>query len=110
MHSIATTEPSTESALSMFPTDGGGCRPHDPVQGTRPSNPRYSIEDYNRVMLEYTKRRMSTFTQVPDERRHGSASSDNSEGSDSGDSAAGVLARQAAAGPDTKRVSLEKQV
>lgn len=111
MHSIAATEPSTESGLSMFPTDGGGYRPHDPVQGTRPLNPRYSIEDYNRVMLEYTKRRMSTFAQVPDGRRHGSTSSDSSESSDSGDSTAGVLARQAAAGHDSKRIySDEKHV
>ncbi|KAI9933253.1 hypothetical protein ASPWEDRAFT_43022 [Aspergillus wentii DTO 134E9] len=87
--------------IQMFPTDGGGCRPpgNNAVDNSRPLDPRTSLEDYNRVMLEYTQRRMSTFMEMEE----GSASpvSRSSRGSNtsgnSGASASGVLARQAAA-------------
>lgn len=93
MHSINPTRP-TESDLSAFPTDGGGCRPIDDVP-RRTLNPRASLDDYNRVMLEYTKRRMSTFADVGQGRHSSSSRSSSNSSEKSSDSSAGVLARQA---------------
>jgi hypothetical protein len=58
-----------------------------------------SIEDYNRVMLQYTQRRMSTFLDMGnDSGPPPSLSSRSSDSSgNSGVSTSGVLARQAAA-------------
>ena len=87
----------------MFP-DGRGTQ-----QTSRPLDPSSSVEDYSRVMLEYTRRRMSTFTDMGmDDKRHNSTRS-NSSGSSmssdkSGASTSGVLARQAAA-PTTATTS-----
>ncbi|EAW14779.1 uncharacterized protein ACLA_001900 [Aspergillus clavatus NRRL 1] len=84
-----------------FPTDGGGCRPpgEPQVESQRSMDPNTSIEDYNRVMLEYTQRRMSTFLDMEDE--SASPASRSSRSSDtsgsSGISVSGMLARQAAA-------------
>lgn len=85
----------------MFPTDSAGSvGPGDHVQKPQPSrplNPRSSIEDYNRVMLEYTRRRMSTFVDISGPRHNspGSANSDSSGKAGSGTSSTGMLARQA---------------
>ncbi|RJE25182.1 hypothetical protein PHISCL_02456 [Aspergillus sclerotialis] len=106
MHSIPNPTRPTESDLSAFPTDGGGCRPIDDVQRPRPLNPRASLDDYNRVMLEYTKRRMSTFASVSQERHTSSSRSSSDSSEKSNDSSAGVLARQANASVhDTEKAS-----
>ncbi|KAH1498423.1 hypothetical protein KXX57_008429 [Aspergillus fumigatus] len=46
-----------------FHVDGGGCRPQGEthIETQRSVDPNMSIEAYNRVMLQYTQRRMSTF-------------------------------------------------
>jgi hypothetical protein len=63
----------------MFPADGGGSaqlsqsETHASTSKSRPLNPRSSLDDYNRVILEYTRRRMSTFADVDGPPRHTSA-------------------------------------
>ncbi|KAF9887301.1 hypothetical protein FE257_010296 [Aspergillus nanangensis] len=82
---------------SMPPTDGGGCRP--PGEKPEPNahvqtkrggaDPRTSIEDYSRVMLEYTHSRMATFADTDDDKssfRSRSSRSSETSGK-SGDSA-----------------------
>ncbi|RAL09177.1 uncharacterized protein BO97DRAFT_186148 [Aspergillus homomorphus CBS 101889] len=90
-----------EQLRSMPPTAGEGCRPpgeHHIVSSSRASDPHSSVEDYNRVMLEYTQRRMANFAEFED--HNGSFASRSSRSSqtsgNSGSSTSGVLARQAA--------------
>lgn len=68
------------------------------VQTARPLDPRSSLEDYNRVMLAYTQRRMSTFVDMDNANGRGSPSSRSSRGSnssgESGKSNSGILSRQ----------------
>ncbi|EAW24310.1 uncharacterized protein NFIA_038840 [Aspergillus fischeri NRRL 181] len=84
-----------------FPVDGGGCRPpgETHIETQRSVDPNMSVEDYNRVMLQYTQRRMSTFLDMGNDGgpppSRSSRSSDSS--GNSGISTSGVLARQAAA-------------
>lgn len=85
----------------MIPTDGGGCRPPGDsqssghVQTKRPLDPHTSIEDYSRIMLEYTHNRMASFADTDDDR--GSSRSRSSRGSEtsgkSGDSSSTGLSR-----------------
>jgi hypothetical protein len=57
-----------------------------------------SLEDYNRFMLQYTQRRMSTFLDMGNDGGPPPSRSRSSESSaNSGVSTSGVLARQAAA-------------
>ncbi|KAF7596569.1 hypothetical protein BBP40_000969 [Aspergillus hancockii] len=70
--------------------DGGGTSPPNEshVQFNRAVNPQTSIEDYSRVMLEYTHNRMTSFADAdPDKGSPVSRSSRSSAGS--GDSAGG---------------------
>ncbi|PWY86448.1 hypothetical protein BO94DRAFT_546677 [Aspergillus sclerotioniger CBS 115572] len=81
---------------SMPPTSGEGCRPPgDPY--ARAADPHSSVEDYSRVMLEYTQRRMADFADLDDDKGSFSRSSRSSQTSGgSGTSTSGLLARQAA--------------
>ncbi|GFF45102.1 hypothetical protein IFM51744_05981 [Aspergillus udagawae] len=90
-----------------FPVDGGGCRPpgETHVETQRSVDPNISIEDYNRVMLQYTQRRMSSFLDMGNDSGPPSRSSRSSDSSgNSGVSTSGVLARQAA-GPTSLEAS-----
>jgi hypothetical protein len=53
----------SESNLNMFPQDGGAelSPTNNNVETSRSVNPRNSLDDYNRTMLEYTQRQMSSF-------------------------------------------------
>ncbi|PLN80133.1 hypothetical protein BDW42DRAFT_194725 [Aspergillus taichungensis] len=61
------------------------------VQTDRMVNPNDSIEDYSRVMLQYTHNRMSSFTDVDQDKRSPSASS-RSSGSSGGSGKNGTTA------------------
>lgn len=93
----------------MFPAGGGGSaqlsqsETHASTSKSRPLNPRSSLDDYNRVMLEYTRRRMSTFADVDGPPRHtsggrmrSSTRENNSATTDSDSSTGDVLVRQTA--------------
>ena len=45
---------------------GSTSQTHSVLQPQRPLDPRSSVEDYNRVMRDYTRRRMSTFADKDD--------------------------------------------
>lgn len=75
----------SNAAENMAPTDGGSWRPPGEkslprVQTQRATDPRTSIEDYSRVMLEYTHHRMANFADMDDDR--GSSRSRSSRGSE----------------------------
>ncbi|CAG8373151.1 unnamed protein product [Penicillium salamii] len=98
----------TESVKSMFPTDSGGV--NNPASETlvdsyRSLDPaRASLEDYNRSMLQYTQRQMSTFVDVDDSHRGSGTSSRSSQSSGqsgrSNDATGSSMARNAN-GPPT---------
>ncbi|KAJ5913124.1 hypothetical protein N7504_002007 [Penicillium tannophilum] len=81
--------------------DAGAGPPTHLVDANQPIDPRTSLEDYNRTMLNYTQRQMSTFVDLDgsgNSRGNGtssrsSQSSGNSGNSDS--SSNGILASQA---------------
>ncbi|OJJ95457.1 hypothetical protein ASPACDRAFT_64367 [Aspergillus aculeatus ATCC 16872] len=85
---------------SMPPTGGEACRPPGDyrIHSHRTTDPHSSVEDYNRIMLEYTQRRMADFAEFDDDKgSFPSRSSRSSQTSgNSGTSTSGVLARQAA--------------
>ncbi|GKZ29102.1 hypothetical protein AbraIFM66950_003061 [Aspergillus brasiliensis] len=82
---------------SMPPTGGEGCRPPgDHLDAGRAVDPHSSVEDYSRVMLEYTQRRMADFTDLDDEKGSSRSSRSSQTSSNSGTSTSGLLARQAA--------------
>ncbi|ODM20908.1 hypothetical protein SI65_03961 [Aspergillus cristatus] len=71
-----------ESGRPPGPDPGSTTTSRGPTQTQRPLDPRNNIEDYNRVMLQYTQRRMSTFCDMDE--GHGSPSgSSNSSNSSS---------------------------
>lgn len=75
----------TENVNSMFPTDSGGV--NNPASEThvdayRSLDPaRASLEDYNRSMLQYTQRQMSTFVDTDDSHGGSGTSSRSSQSS-----------------------------
>ncbi|PWY79651.1 hypothetical protein BO70DRAFT_293132 [Aspergillus heteromorphus CBS 117.55] len=83
----------------MPPSTGEGCRPpgEPSVQFNRSLEPPSSVEDYSRVMLEYTQRRMAGFVDLDDDKGgHATHSSRSSQTSgNSGTSTSGFMARQA---------------
>ncbi|GLA39325.1 hypothetical protein AnigIFM63604_005000 [Aspergillus niger] len=82
---------------SMPPTGGEGCRPPgDHLETGRAVDPHSSVEDYSRVMLEYTQRRMADFTDLDDEKGSSRSSRSSQTSGNSGSSTSGMLARQAA--------------
>ncbi|KAL4804893.1 hypothetical protein BDV18DRAFT_161297 [Aspergillus unguis] len=63
-----------------------------------------SVEDYSRIMLEYTQRRMAGFADPPDDRGYATSRSSRSSNTSgqSGNSQSGILAGQAAGPGPTK--------
>jgi hypothetical protein len=91
--------------LNMFKSDSGGVNNSsnetmvDSYQSLDPASA--SLGDYNRSMLQYTQRQMSTFVDTDDSHRSKGSSSRSSQSSDqSGRGSASGLARQAN-GPPT---------
>jgi len=97
----------SDNIQNMFPHELGGNGPFhgNHVETQRSTDPRISLEDYNRTMLEYTQRQMSSFVHLDDSNASSSASGRSSQ--DSGDSGRngassnGILARQANGPPPT---------
>lgn len=93
--------------IPMFPNDDAGAGASScgqKAENLRSLDPLHSLDDYNRTMLEYTHRQMSSF--VDTEESNGvnlsSTSSRSSQSSgNSGSSNNGVLARQANGPPPT---------
>lgn len=84
---------------SMNSPEAGASPSQGPVQTQRSLDPRSSLSDYNRVMLEYTQRRMSTFVDPDDgngsplsrsSRESSSTSNSNSSSSNSSGNCNGV--------------------
>ncbi|KAI9041730.1 uncharacterized protein KD926_006454 [Aspergillus affinis] len=102
-------EQQNQASQGMFPTDGGGYHPAGElhVNTARALDPHTSIEDYSRVMLQYTQNRMSGFARLDDDKRLPASRSSRSSdtGNESGDSASGMLARQANGRGSTARSS-----
>lgn len=102
-----TMQQPSDNIQSMFPHESRG---HGPAHGNhvetqRSTNPGISLEDYNRTMLEYTQRQISSFVDLNDNRSRRGASSRSSQSSGnsgrSGASNNGVLACQANGPPPT---------
>ncbi|KAJ9302911.1 hypothetical protein DTO271G3_285 [Paecilomyces variotii] len=96
-----------QPTASMFPTHGEEIR-HDSRTENQSShsrpNPHSSVDDYNRVMLQYTQRQMASFTKSADTSRRndsvGSGSSGSSGRSSNQGSNQGSLDREpSGAGP-----------
>lgn len=93
----------------MFAQDAGAGSPasDNHVETQRSVDPRVSLEDYNRTMLEYTQQQMSSFVDLDDDRGSGtsgrnSESSVSSGNSDrSNDSINGVVTSQPSGLPPT---------
>ncbi|KAJ5723632.1 hypothetical protein N7488_001667 [Penicillium malachiteum] len=84
--------------------DSGAGPPASQIHTDRSFDPRTSLEDYNRTMLEYTQRQMSTFVDLDNTRLDGTSSrSSQSSGNsgNSGTSSNGVLASKANGPPPT---------
>ncbi|KAE8355762.1 hypothetical protein BDV28DRAFT_128324 [Aspergillus coremiiformis] len=56
----------SKNVQPMVPPDGGGAGPPDEshLQMNRTANPHTSVEDYSRVMLQYTHNRMASFADL----------------------------------------------
>ncbi|KAJ5381417.1 uncharacterized protein N7496_003845 [Penicillium cataractarum] len=97
----------SDNIRSMFPHESGGTGPShgNHVETQRSTDPRITLEDYNRTMLEYTQRQMSSFVDLDDSNSHSGSSSRSSQSSGnsdrSGTSSNGVLAHQANGAPPT---------
>ncbi|GLI74996.1 hypothetical protein PoHVEF18_003246 [Penicillium ochrochloron] len=97
----------SDNIHNMFSHESGGNGPShgNHVETQRSTEPRISLEDYNRTMLEYTQRQMSSFVDLDDNNSGNSGSSRSSQSSGnsgrSGTSSNGVLARQANGPPPT---------
>ncbi|PLB51917.1 hypothetical protein P170DRAFT_471843 [Aspergillus steynii IBT 23096] len=98
---------STKGTQPMFPTGSEDYRPSaEPhINTSRALDPHTSIEDYSRVMLQYTQNRMSGFARLDDDKGSSGSRSGSDTGNESGDSASGVLARQADGRNSTARSS-----
>ncbi|KAJ5851358.1 uncharacterized protein N7529_010743 [Penicillium soppii] len=77
----------TDNVESMFPTNSGGVDiPNseihvDPYRSLDPA--RASLEDYNRSMLQYTQRQMSSFVDTDDSHRSSQSSGQSGRSSTS---------------------------
>ncbi|KAJ5906659.1 uncharacterized protein N7473_003575 [Penicillium subrubescens] len=97
----------SDNIHNMFAHESGETGPShgNHVETQRSTDPRNSLEDYNRTMLEYTQRQMSSFVDIDDNNSGNSGSSRSSQSSGnsgrSGTSSNGVLARQANGAPPT---------
>ncbi|KAE8364169.1 hypothetical protein BDV27DRAFT_158141 [Aspergillus caelatus] len=93
---MTTSMQQPETVQPMVPHGGGTSPPGDShLQMNRTVNPHTSVEDYSRVMLEYTHNRMASFADLDaDKGSPVSRSSRSSAGSgESGDSAGDMLRR-----------------
>ncbi|KAJ5099653.1 hypothetical protein N7532_006654 [Penicillium argentinense] len=96
-----------ENIQGMFTADSGAGPPTgSTVQTQRALDPHSSLEDYNRTLLEYTQRQMSSFVDLDDGGHRGSGASSRSSQSSgnsgqSGSSNNGTLAHQANGPPPT---------
>jgi hypothetical protein len=96
-----------DNIQTMFPQESGGTGPAhgNHVETQRSTEPGITLEDYNRTMLEYTQRQMSSFVDLDENNSPGGGSSRSSQSSGdsgrSGNSSNGVLARQANGPPPT---------
>ncbi|KAL4903412.1 hypothetical protein BDW74DRAFT_179829 [Aspergillus multicolor] len=104
--SISPNEPGRPSDISTMNANSNVIHPGQSdnfnVHSRRSS--QSTVEDYSRVMLEYTQRRMAGFAEVPGaDNDRGSATSHSSRSSNtsgqSGTSTSGILAGQAAGPP-----------
>lgn len=97
----------SDTIHNMFAHESSGTGPPhgNHVETQRSTGRRNSIEDYNRTMLEYTQRQMSSFVDLDGNNSTNSGSSRSSQSSGnsgrSGASSNGVLARQANGPPPT---------
>lgn len=84
----------SENIDSMFPTDSGAGPPASTNHvETQRLDPHTSLDDYNRTMLEYTQRQMSSFVDLDDVNSHSGSSSRSSQSS--GNSGTSGITRQA---------------
>lgn len=93
-----------ESIDTMFaPVSGAGPPVSENHVETQRLDSQTSLDDYNRTMLEYTQRQMSSFVDLDDAKAGGSVTSSRSSQSSgtSGSSGNGDLARQANGPPPT---------
>lgn len=91
----------SENIDTMFPTDSGAGPPVSTNHvETQRLDPHTSLDDYNRTMLEYTQRQMSSFVDLDDVNSRRSDSSSRSSQS-SGNSGISGIARQANGPPPT---------
>jgi hypothetical protein len=97
----------SDNIHNMFPHESGENGPlhGNHVETQRSTDPRISLEDYNRTMLEYTQCQMSSFVDLDDSNTRSGASNRSSQSSGSsgrsGASSNGILARQANGPPPT---------
>ena len=86
-----------ETVQPIVHPDGGGTTPSSDshLQMNRTVNPHMSVEDYSRVMLEYTHNRMASFADLDaDNGSPVSRSSRSSAGSGKSDDSAGDMLRR----------------
>jgi hypothetical protein len=85
MTQAAQMQQPTENVESMFPSNSGGVNiptSETHVESYRSLDPASaSLEDYNRSMLQYTQRQMSTFVDPDDSHRGDGSSSRSSQSS-----------------------------
>jgi hypothetical protein len=97
-------EQPASSIEGMFTADHGSGPPAEShVESQRAIDPHTSLEDYNRTMLEYTQKQMSSFVDLEDGNSSGTSSRSSQSSGNSGNSRSGngVLARQANGPPPT---------
>ncbi|KAJ5672787.1 hypothetical protein N7507_001914 [Penicillium longicatenatum] len=96
------TEGSQMMQPEFYKDSGAGPPIHFPE--TQSMDPRNSLEDYNRTMLHYTQRQMSTFVDLDgpgNSRGNGTSSRSSQSSGNSDNSSNGVLASQANGPPPT---------
>ncbi|CAL5871287.1 uncharacterized protein PFLUO_LOCUS5537 [Penicillium psychrofluorescens] len=83
----------SESNMDMFPSESRGesSSIQNHVQTSRALDPRNSLDDYNRLMLEYTHRQMSSFVDQDDGNSSGGSSRSSQSSVHSGTSNSGRL-------------------
>lgn len=93
---MSTSNPHISEPIQSVVPDmdvGSSSQTHSVLQPQRPLDPRSSVEDYNRVMRDYTQRRMSTFADKDDHISGGrgvsTSSRQSSQSSESGGNSGG---------------------
>ena len=106
----------TDTVQSMFAQDSGAGPPasNSHVETQRSMDPDVSLEDYNRTMLEYTQRQMSSFVDLEDGPGSGSSNRSSESGGSSLNSSRsgtsnGVITSQASAPPTSASAAAAKQ-